>query len=98
MMPWELRTLAISSLFLSSPSTMTTLPFPSTSVHLSLGSRAAFAVRDLRLKMDPDSSSSITLMSPSLSGSPSFFGSGPKSHSCHVGLPQSSRGVRSEEA
>jgi hypothetical protein len=88
-----LRTLAISSLFLSSPSTIMTFPVPSTSVHRNLGSSAAFAVRDLRWKMDPDSSSSRTRMSPSFSGSPSFFDSGPKSHSCHIRLLPSSLGV-----
>ena len=93
-----LHTLAISSLFLSSPSTVMTFPFPSTSVHRRRGSSAAFAVRDLRWKMDPDSSSSLTLMSPSFSGSPSFFWSGPKIHSCHVNLLPSSLGVCSEEA
>lgn len=85
-----LRTLAINSLFLSSPSTVMTFPFPSTSVQRSLGSRAALEAKDLRWKMDPDSSSSRTLISPSLSGSPCFCGSGPKSHSCHLNLLPSS--------
>ncbi len=92
------RTLAISSLFLSSPSTVMTFPFSSTSVHLNLGSKAAFAVSDLRLKIDPDSSSRRTKRSPSLSGSLSFFWSGPKIHSCQVNLLQSSLGGCREEA
>lgn len=67
---------------------MTTLPFSSTSVHLSLGSMAAFAVKALRWKMEPDSSSSATLMSSSLSlvcGGP-FFSPLPNSHSLSFGL------------
>jgi hypothetical protein len=95
------RTLAISSLFLSSPSTIITFPSPSTSVHRSRGSKAAFAVRILRWKMDPDSSSSRTLRSPSFRGSRSFL-LGPKIHSCHVNLSHLSSslslGLCSEEA
>lgn len=85
------RTFAISSLFLSSPSTITTLPFSSTSVHLSLGSIAAFAVKALRWKIEPDSSSSATLMSSSfsrVSGGP-FFSPLPNSHSLSLGLLES---------
>lgn len=77
---------------------MMTLPLPSTSVHRSLGSKAAFAVRDLRIKMEPDSSSSCNLKSPSFSGSASFFDFWPKSNSCHVNLLAFFRGACSVEA
>jgi len=77
-------TLAISSLFFNSPSTMMTCPFPSTSVHRSLGSKAAFAVSDLRAKMDPDSSSSCSRRSSSVSCMLPFVPR-PKSQSFHFG-------------
>ncbi len=61
------RTLAISSLFLNSPSTMMTFPSPSTSVQRSLGSSAALALIDRRGKIESPVSGSNRRKSSGLS-------------------------------
>lgn len=91
------HTLAMSSLFLSSPSTMMTFPSPSTSVQRRRGSRGALLV--LRGKIDPESSNRLLSSSSSFSRSRSFLASDPKSHSCHVDFEgPSSRHGWSEDA
>lgn len=78
-------TLAISSLFFNSPSTMMTSPFPSTSVHRNRGSSAALAVRALRGKIEPVCSSMERMSSFSFKLGLPFLAPGPKSHSLHFG-------------
>lgn len=77
----------MSSVFLNSPSTRMTSPFSSTSVHRSLGSREAFAVRRrLLLNMDDAwSPSEREGRSSGLSGLEPFLAGRPQSLSCQVG-------------